>query len=55
MDAVGESHTRVLPRAFEAAEIRAQHFDFTELFLRDRVAHPDRRRIETKNVPDLQN
>src|SRR6202011_6319968 len=41
MDAVGKSHARVLPRTLEAAEIGAQHFDFTEAPLRDRVAHPN--------------
>src|SRR5260370_4286746 len=55
MDAIGESHARVLPRAFEAAEIRAQHFNFTEAVVCDRIAHPDRCWIESENVADLQN
>ena|SRR5205807_7608402 len=55
VNAVRESHTCVLPRTFKAAEIGAQHFDFAEALLRNRVAHPDRRRIESKNVADLQN
>src|SRR6266851_915099 len=49
MDAIGESHARVPPRAFEAAKIRAQHFNFTEAAVCDRIAHPDRCWIEPKN------
>ncbi len=55
MDAVGKSHARVLARTLKAAEIGAQHFDFTEAPLRDCVAHPNRSRIEPENVADLQN
>src|SRR5438067_10554333 len=51
MNAVGESYARVLAWSFEAAEIRAQHFDLTKTSLRDRVPHPNRGRVEAKNVP----
>src|SRR5205814_1013356 len=55
MNAVRECDTGVLPRTFEAAEVRAQHFDFAETILSNRVPHPDRCRIEPENMPDLQN
>src|ERR1700730_5115379 len=55
MDAVGKRHARVLTWTFEPAEICAHHFDFTEAPLRDCVAHPDRSRVEPKNVAALQN
>src|ERR1043166_2147812 len=41
MNAVREGDSSVLSRAFEAAEVRAQHLNFAETILRDRVTHPD--------------
>src|SRR6266568_4941876 len=55
MNAVGERYARVLAWTLKAAEICAQHFDLAEALLRNRVAHPDRGRIEPENVSDLQN
>src|SRR5207237_8604046 len=55
MNAVGERYAGVLAWTLKAAEICAQHFDLAEALLRNRVAHPDRGRIEPAYVSHLPN
>jgi hypothetical protein len=55
MDAVGEHHAAVVARTFEAAEMAANHVHLAKLAGLNRVAQPQRRRIKTQNMADLQN
>src|SRR5216110_759862 len=54
MNAVGECDSGVSPRPLEPGKSRPQHFQSSKASVRDRFAHPERSRIEAKNVADLQ-
>ena len=54
MDGIGEHHPAVVARALEAAEVTAQNLDTPKLAGVDRLAQPQRGRVETENVAGLQ-
>ena len=55
MNAVGKCNSRVRPGTLEAAKYRPQHLEPAESPISNRVAHPQRCRIEPENMPHLQN
>ena len=55
MDAVGEHHAAVVARTLEAAKMAANHVHLAELAVLHRIPQPERRRIKSQNMSDLQN
>ena len=54
MDGVGEHDPAVIPRPFESAEVAAQHLHAPEAAILDGVPQPLGGRIETENMPHLE-
>ena len=53
MNAVGKSDAGVVPGTFKAAESGAQYLELAKSPLGNRIAHPERRRVEPENMPNL--
>src|SRR5208337_3113392 len=54
MNAVGKHHTAIAARAFEAAEMAAQHVHPAKIASLDGVAQPESGGVETEDVADLE-
>src|ERR1700746_367789 len=55
VNAVRKSHACIVTGTLEATESRPQHLQLPKSSLSNRIAHPQRRRVEPKNMADLEN
>src|SRR2546428_2855725 len=55
VNAVGKRHASVVTGTLEAAESRPQHLQPAKSSFSNRVAHPQRSRVEPENMANLQN